>query len=301
MRYEPPLFRPPSEAKSYILQATIGCSWNNCTYCQMYRTKPFRVRPLAETLEDIAMAGRQLGRQVEKVFVADGDALILDMAHWEAILTACRAAFPRLRQVSCYAMASNILAKSPAELDRLRLLGLSVLYIGPESGDEATLRVLAKQPRPVGAARSDDYIYRCHVDAAQKAKAAGMKISAIFLLGAGGVERTIQHAEGSARLATEMDPDYLAALTLTVVAGTPLARTKDRRGWTLPDVDGLLRELRTFIDQARPTRALFRTNHASNYLPLGGVLPTDRAQIVSTIDRALDGKVRLRPEWSRGL
>ena len=136
MRYEPPLFRPPSEARSYILQATIGCSWNNCTYCQMYRTKAFRVRPLAETLEDVAMAGSRFGHQVEKVFVADGDALVLGLDHWEPILAACRQAFPRLRQVSCYAMASNILAKTEAELAQLRSLGLRMLYIGPESGDE---------------------------------------------------------------------------------------------------------------------------------------------------------------------
>ena len=267
----------------------------------MYRTKAFRVRPLAETLEDVAMADSRFGHQVEKVFVADGDALVLGQDHWEPILAACRRAFPRLRQVSCYAMASNILAKTDAELERLRALGLNMLYIGPESGDEPTLRQLAKQPRPTGAARSEDYIYRCHVEAAAKARAARMKLSAIFLLGAGGVARSQAHAEGSARLATDMDPDYLAALTLTVVEGTPLAKTQARRGWRLPDIHELLGELRIFIDQARPTRALFRTNHASNYLPLGGVLPADRARIVATIDQALAGQLALRPEWSRGL
>jgi len=223
------------------------------------------------------------------------------MDHWEPILAACHRAFPRLRQVSCYAMATNILEKTEAELHTLRTLGLNMLYIGPESGDEVTLRTLAKQPRPVGAARSDDYIYRCHVEAAQKAKAAGMKVSAIFLLGAGGVMRSDAHAEGSAALATEMDPDYLAALTLTVVEGTPLARTQGRRGWALPDIYGLLGELRTFVDLARPTDALFRTNHASNYLPIGGRLPTDRHRITTTIDMALSGELPLRPEWSRGL
>ena len=128
-----------------------------------------------------------------------------------------------------------------------------------------------------------------------------MRISAIFLLGAGGTERSAEHAAGSARLATDMDPDYLAALTLTVVEGTPLAKTKDRLGWALPDIYGLLGELRTFVDGARPSRALFRTNHASNYLPLGGTLPQDRARIVNTIDLALSGAIPLRPEWSRGL
>lgn len=301
MRYEPPLFRPPSEAHSFILQATIGCSWNNCTYCHMYRSKAFRVRPLQQSLADIQSAGAMIGPRVEKVFVADGDALVMDTEHWLAILAACRAAFPRLRQVSCYAMASNILDKTPAELSRLREAGLNLLYIGPESGDETTMRRLAKQPRPEGADRAQPYLFDSHVAAAQRARAAGMKLSAIFLLGAGGIERSEAHATGSAKLATAMDPDYLAALTLTVVEGTPLSRTMARRGWQLPDVHGLLAELRTFVDEARPTAALFRTNHASNYLPLGGRLPDDRSRIVSVIDRALSGGVALRPEHMRGL
>src|SRR5690349_1499866 len=124
MRYEGKLYRPPSEADAYILQATIGCSWNRCTYCDMYRDKDFRVRDLSQTLEDVELARRRFGDRVEKVFVADGDALVMDLAHWEAILVACRAAFPRLRRVSCYAMASNVVDKSPAELARLRELGL---------------------------------------------------------------------------------------------------------------------------------------------------------------------------------
>lgn len=301
MRYEPPLFRPPSEARSYILQATIGCSWNNCTYCQMYRTKTFRVRPLGETLADIESARAAFGHRVEKVFVADGDALVLDMEHWQAILPALRRSFPRLRQVSCYAMASNVMEKTPRELERLRELGLNLLYMGPESGDEPTLRRLAKQPRPPGAERSTAYIYDLHVAAAHRARSAGIDLSAIFLLGAGGTERSAEHARASARLATEMDPAYLAALTLTVVDGTPLARTQSRLGWRLPAPLDLLRELRTFVDEAEPTSALFRTNHASNYLPLGGRLPRDRAAIVDAIDGALSGEVALRPEWTRGL
>jgi len=267
----------------------------------MYRTKSFAVRPLPDTLTDLSTAARHHAHRVQKVFVADGDALVMDLDHWEPILEACRDSFPHLRQVSCYAMATNVLEKSPAELQRLRALGLSLLYIGPESGDEVTLRHLAKQPRPQGASRDTDYVYRCHVDAALKARDAGMKTSAIFLLGAGGTDRSEAHAEGSARLATEMDPDYLAALTLTVVEGTPLARTRQRRGWELPDTFGLLRELRTLVDLARPSDALFRTNHASNYLPLGGRLPRDRQEIVDRITLALDGAIPLRPEWSRGL
>ena len=302
MRYTGKLYRPPSEAHSYILQATIGCSWNNCTYCDMYRDKPvFRVRPLSESLEDIKMAGMEFGPRVEKLFVADGDALILPMDHWEAILDRAADTFVSLRQVSCYATATNILEKTDAELQRLVELGLTLLYIGPESGDEATMRRIAKGPRPEGASRDDAYLFDAHVAAAQKAKAAGFRISTIFLLGAGGIARSDEHARGSAELITQMDPDYLSALTLTVVPGTPLARTQGNTGWTLPEVPQLLGELRTMVAESRPTKALFRTNHASNYLPLGGTLPTDRERIVDTLDLALSGAIPLRPEWSRGL
>ena len=182
-----------------------------------------------------------------------------------------------------------------------RELGLTLLYMGPESGDETVMRRLAKQPRPPGVSRDTDYLFDSHVAAAEKAHAAGLKLSAIFLLGAGGVERSAEHAAGSARLATAMDPEYLAALTLTVVPGTPLAKTHERLGWQLPEIEGLLTELQTFVTEARPTNALFRTNHASNYLPLGGRLPTDGPRIAQIIDMALNGEIPLRPEQSRGL
>lgn len=290
MRYQGRIFRPPSEADSYILQATIGCSWNKCTYCDMYRDKQFAVRPLDETLADVADAGRTYGEAVQKVFVADGDALVLDMDHWRAILAACRGAFPSLRRVSCYAMAGNVLAKTDAELAELRRLGLELLYIGPESGDDATLKRIAK-----GSTAAD------HTAAAQRAHAAGMQLSVIFLLGAGGQERSEAHARASAELATAMDPRFLSALTLTVVPGTPIARAEAKGLFTMPDVATTLRELRTFVAHAAPTDAIFRTNHASNRLVLGGRLPRDRDAILQAIDGALDGSVRLRPEWLRGL
>ncbi|HEY0839675.1 MAG TPA: radical SAM protein [Vulgatibacter sp.] len=290
MRYEGRIFRPPSEADAYILQATIGCSWNHCTYCDMYRDKAFRVRDLDETLADIRAAGEAFGRDVSKVFVADGDALIMDLPYWEAILAACREAFPRLRRVSAYATAMNLKEKSVEELARLRSLGLTQLYIGPESGDDATSRRIAK-----GATFAD------HVEAAQRAREAGIKLSAIFLLGVGGIERSREHAEGTARLITEMDPRFVSLLTLTVVPGTPIAKLKASARFELPTVAQMLGELRTIVALASPTDAIFRTNHASNYLPLAGRLPKDRDRIVATIDRALVGDVALRPEWLRGL
>jgi len=290
MRYEGPLYRPPSEADAFILQATIGCSWNHCTYCDMYRSKRFRVRELDEILQDVRWAQQRAGAMVEKVFVADGDALVMDVEVWEAILDACREAFPRLRRVSAYATAMNVLAKSQDELSRLREKGLSLLYMGPETGDEVTFKRIAK-----GAGFEE------HVEAAKRAHAAGMKLSAIFLLGAGGTERSQEHAEASARLVTEMDPEFLSLLTLTVVPGTPIAKMQAMGKFELPSVMRMLEELRTIVALCEPTDAVFRTNHASNYLPLGGRLPKDRERILQVVDLALQGGVRLRPEWARGL
>jgi len=303
VRYEGSIYRPPSEAWSYLLQATIGCSWNQCVYCAMYRAKQFRLRDLDEVLADIDAAADRHGPAVEKVFVCDGDALVMPMDRWEPILIRLRERFPRLRRVSSYAMAWNILDKTPDELRRLRGLGLSLLYLGPESGDEPTLRRLAKSPLTAlpGDGRRGTPIFDAHAEAAAKAKAAGLGVSAIFLLGAGGLERTEEHAAGSAALATAMDPDFLAALTLTVVPGTPLADRQAAGRFTLPDVAGLLRELRTFVAEASPSDALFRTNHASNYLPLAGRLPADGPAMAAAIDAALDGRIGLRPEWARGL
>jgi len=290
MRYEGKLYRPPSEGDAYILQATIGCSWNACTYCDMYRDKQFRIRELSPTLGDIALARQVHGPGVAKVFVADGDALAMPTDHWLRILERLAEAFPSLKRVSCYATAGNVLEKSAADLSRLRAAGLSRLYIGPESGDDPTLKRIAK-----GATHED------HVQAAARAHDAGMDLSVIALLGAGGTERSQPHAERTAELVTGMDPEFFAALTLTVIPGTPQAKLVRRERFELPTVFEMLGELRTIVAHARPTDALFRTNHASNYLPLAGRLPRDRQRLVHTIDRALDQAIPLRPEWMRAL
>lgn len=256
----------------------------------MYRSKAFQVRPLPDILADIVEADARFGAEVRHVFVADGDPLAMDLGHWEPILQALVAAFPRLRRVSTYATARNLLDKPPEALRRLRELGLTLLYIGPESGDDPTLKALAK-----GATASD------HVEAARRAREAGMEQSLMFLLGAGGRERSEAHARASGRLATAMDPRFLSTLTLTVVPGTPLARLETEGRFALPDVRGLLQELAWFVEEARPTNAIFRANHASNHLPIGGRLPRDREAILAAIQGAMEGQVRLRPEWMRGL
>ena len=187
-------------------------------------------------------------------------------------------------------MASNLLEKSHEALVRLRELGLTLLYIGPESGDDVTLKRIAK-----GATAAD------HVEAARKAHEAGMKLSTIFLLGAGGTTRSEEHAKGSAKLASDMDARFVSLLTLTVIPGTPIDKQLERGDFELPDVPGLLGELRTFIAEAAPTDAIFRTNHASNWLPLSGRLPRDRDRFVEALDAAIAGDTPLRPDWARGL
>lgn len=296
MRMVGKVFRPPSEGRSLLLQGTIGCSWNQCAYCDMYSDKPkFRIRDIHEALADLRNAGEwarrdPTARRVEKLFVTDGDAFSMPLTHWEPILSTAAEEFPDLRQVSCYAMARNFKGKTDIELRRLRELGLSLLYIGPESGDDRTMFRLAKGSDFAG-----------HQAAAERAHAAGMRLSAIFLLGAGGTDRSREHAEGSARLATAMDPEYLSALTLTVLPGTPIHRKQERGKFTLPGVTDMLGELRTIVADARPTRSVFRSNHASNYLPTDGVLPDDRERIVATIDAAVRGDVPLKQEHQRGL
>jgi radical SAM superfamily enzyme YgiQ (UPF0313 family) len=257
----------------------------------MYRDKPtFRARPTEELIDELRDAAAQVGHGVQKVFVADGDALVMDTEQWIAILDSCTELFPSLRRVSCYATARNLLEKSEAELRRLREAGLDLLYMGPESGDDVTLKRLAK-----GATAED------HIKAARRAKDAGMRISAIFLLGAGGVERSQEHAVASGQLASAMDPEFLSALTLTIVPSTPLAKLAQSDRFVLPPVTDLLAELRTMVAHTKTTNTLFRTNHASNYLPLGGRLPADQERIVATIDAALSGDIALRPEYRRGL
>ncbi|MGI9625952.1 MAG: radical SAM protein [Longimicrobiales bacterium] len=289
MRYEGKLYRPPSEARSYIVQATIGCSHNLCTYCDMYRDKQFRVRALEEVLEDIGKAGKAYPG-ADKVFVADGDALVMDYERWLTILDACRSAFPHLRRVSCYATAENVLEKTPEELRGLRESGLEMLYIGPESGDDVTLKRIVK-----GGTFKD------HVEAARMAHDAGMRISVIVLLGAGGVRRSKEHARETAKLISEMNPEYVGALTLTVIPGTPQARMEEKGHFQLPPVPQLLAEMRTIVELAEPTHTVFRTNHASSYLPIAGELPKDRDRILEAIDLALDGAIPLKPEYLRGL
>jgi len=223
MRYEGKIYRPPSEAWSLIIQATVGCSYNRCTFCAMYRDTRFKIRSLDDIREDIASARAYYGNDVSKVFLADGDALIMKTAQLEKIVKCCREHFPALRRVSAYATPQSLLLKSGDELGKLRDLGLSTLYLGVESGSEAVLERLKK-----GVTQAE------MIEAGQKAVQAGMKLSTMIILGAGGSELSREHARESARVLNAIGPRFISTLTMMVVPGTPLEAEHETGRFTPP-------------------------------------------------------------------
>lgn len=291
MRYEGMVIRPPSEADSYILQITYGCSHNRCTFCGTYMDKPFRVRPIQEVLEDVAVAQARLP-ETRCVFLADGNALVLNTESLNRILAALASAFPRLRRVGIYASARDVLGKTDAELATLREQKLAVVYLGLESGSDEVLRRVGKG---ITAAEM--------VEAVQKLKRAEMRASVIGLLGLGGTELSAEHAEETGRVVSSMDPEYFSMLTVMLIPGTELHRQWRQGTFVLPDPEALLCELRQVIAATDGlSRCVFRTNHASNYLPLAGTLSRDKVELLAAIDDALaQGPSVLRPEAWRAL
>jgi radical SAM superfamily enzyme YgiQ (UPF0313 family) len=291
MKYHGMVIRPPSEADSFILQATYGCSHNRCTFCGTYPDKPFEVRPLEEVLDDIAWA-QSHDPDVRRVFLADGNALVLPSDRLVAILDALASGFPRLRRVGIYASARDILAKTDADLALLHERKLEIVYLGLESGSDEVLRRVHKG---ITAAEM--------VEAVHKLKRAGIRTSVIALLGLGGTELSAEHAAATGRVVSAMDPEYLSLLTLMLVPGTELHGQWESGEFALPAPAELLRELREVIVHLEGlSRCIFRTNHASNYLPLAGTLSRDKARLLSAIDEASSrGRAALRPEAWRGL
>lgn len=289
MRYEGNVFRPPSEADSLLLQATVGCSHNRCAFCAMYRDKRFRVRPVEELLEDVAAARRRYGPGLRRVFICDGDALTLPMSYLRRLLAALAESFPDLQRVGIYANARDLLRKTDAELAELAALRLSIFYLGLESGSD---RVLAWIDKGATAAEM--------VAAVRKGMAAGMKSSVIYLLGLGGRAGWREHALASAAAVSQMAPNYLSALTVTVVPGTPLAAALDRGEFELPSPEEFALELKLFLENVEVPATVFRSNHASNYVPLAGRLPKDRQRLVAELASAIADH-RFKPEYLRGL
>jgi radical SAM superfamily enzyme YgiQ (UPF0313 family) len=292
IRYEGTLYRPPSEADSLILQATIGCSYNECAFCGMYRDKRFRVRPLAELEREIEWARDHGGEHVRKVFLADGDALVAKARFLGELLERLRAAFPHLRRVSCYASPQALAVRTVEEMRELRERGLSLYYLGIESGDDQVLAALTKG---VDAAEM--------VRVAFKAHEAGVALSTMILLGAGGRARSAPHARESARVVNAIQPRFVSTLVMTPVADTPLFEQAARGEVDELSPLELAAELRTFLADLELEGSIFRSNHASNFLALAGTLPKDRARLVAALDRilAVPGSMPYRPQWLRGL
>lgn len=293
LHYEGTLYRPPSEADSLILQATIGCSYNECSFCGMYREKRFRVRPLAELEAEIESVRAAIGpTSVRRVFLADGDALVAKASFLSTLLTRLRAAFPELQRVSCYASPQALAVRSEAEMRALREQGLTLYYLGVESGDDEVLARLVKGVDAAGMVR-----------VAAKASAAGVKLSTMILLGAGGRARSLEHAAASARVINRIQPRYVSTLVVTPALGTPLMEERARGEFEELEPLELARELRAFLAGLELRGALFRSNHASNYLALAGSLPKDQAQLVANLDALLaDPRLaRLRASRTRGL
>ncbi len=291
IRYEGQLYRPPSEANSLILQATIGCSYNECAFCAMYRDKRFRVRPIEELADEIEWAARQ-SWPVTKVFLADGDALVARPSFLEDLLDRLAAAFPDLRRVSCYASPQALLLRTPEQMAGLRDKGLGLYYLGVESGHD---QVLADLTKGVDSAQM--------IDAAGRATEAGVTLSTMVLLGAGGRALSREHAQESARVVNEIAPRFVSTLVMTPVDGTPLAETDAAGGFDHMDPVELAWELREFVAGLDLQASVFRSNHASNWLALAGTLPKDKDRLLADLDQVLASPdaARFRPAWSRGL
>ena len=301
MYYAEPIYRPPSEASSLLLQATVGCSSaaaGRCYFCNSYvfhKTVPekrFRIRPTHDILEDIEIGSRQYGPIVEKIFLLDSNALIIKTSELLKILKKCYGSFPNLKQVSCYACCDDVLRKNDEELRQLCEAGLKLVFIGLESGDQEVLDLINK-----GATVQDQ------IDAVVKANRAGIQTSVTVIIGLGGKKLTEQHAVNTGKAAGKMNPAYFAALTLMIVANTPMDEMIKKGEFELvTDPLKILKELELMIMNIdTPGPVIFRTNHASNYLPLRGTLPQDKDTLLRTIRSAMKDPGLLRTESMRGL
>lgn len=290
------IFRPPSEAQSLLLQVSLGCSHNKCTYCAMYdhQEQGFRMKKWETIAADIDEAAvfEAAGHPVRRVFLCDGDALILPQEFLVRILDRLKQRLPSLRRVGIYGDARSILRKTPQQLSELHERGLGIVYHGAETGDDEVLRRVNKGSTAADAAT-----------AADRLRDAGIRHSVMVMLGIGGRKNSRRHAEATARLLTRMDPPFVGALTTTLVPGTPLHAEAERGEFELPDAWDMLEELRILVRETRFTRCRFHSNHASNYLPLSLNLPADRDRALALLDQVLSRRDDddLKPEYLRGL
>ncbi len=283
------IFRPPSEADSLILQVTAGCSYNRCTFCSAYQGKRFRIKTFEEIKEDIDEVSSY---RIRRVFLADGDALIIPQKELLRILSYLKEKLKGLERVGIYANAKDILRKDVGELKALRELGVGILYLGVESGDPEVLKRIKKNA-------TVDQLIR----AGRMVKESGILLSVTVILGLGGVEGSQGHAMETGKVLSDMDPDYVGALSLMVVPGTPIEKEIETGRLVLPTPFGLIQELETMITHCRFTHCFFASNHASNYLPLRIQMPEQKEEALKRIREVLRRKdpELLRPEYLRAL
>ena len=289
MHYSGSVYRPPSEAHSLIVQCTLGCSHNKCAFCIMYKDKRFSINPVEQVLADLSEA-RSLYRRIERIFLADGDALILPMDYLLRVLDFIREFFPECERVSAYASTKALMRKTDEELETLRSRGLQMVYVGLESGNEALLKKYMK-----GVTVEEI------VEHSLRAKAAGMTLSITAINGMGGKELSETHAIDTAAALSRIKADYVAMLTLRVYTGTPLHDWIERGELTMLGPLELAAENRILLQHIDSEGSVFRSNHASNYLPLKGTLNRDREALIAQIDKALAGEVRFRRAVELGL
>lgn len=289
IEYEPPVYRPPGEWRSFLVQATIGCSHNGCTFCGMYKSKKFRVRPLEDILGDIREAAWFYDRY-EKVFICDGDAIAMDTQDLLTIIQEIKKDFPYCRLISTYAGPKSTLKKTPEELRQLREAGLGRAYLGIETGMEALLKSTNK-----GVSRAQ------MLQAGTMLREAGIDLWGIILIGLGGRELSMENARETAKIVTEMRPQHLSAMNYTPVAGTKLGDQALRGEFQVLSAQESLLETAELIRGLDVQGMHFTSDHASNYLPLKGTLNEDREKLLELIDGAVQGTVAIRSEHNRGL
>ncbi len=291
MRYEGDIYRPPSEAYSYLLQVTVGCSHNKCTFCSMYKNKKFHIRQMEEVLEDLAMA-RAYYPRVDRIFLCDGDALCLSNNKLLVILNKIKELFPECERISSYARGSDINRKSEEELKELKEAGLDMVYVGAESGSNEVLRRICK-----GSTKEEI------LEAIQKAERCGIKTSVTFISGIGGQELTKEHAEETGKMIAEMGASYVAILTFMPRPGAPMCDAILNGDLVIPTAWEAVEEIKMILENTRGLKktCVFRSNHASNYLNLKGNLPEDLDKLIAQCDYGLAHADMLKSEMLRAL
>ncbi|NCO56409.1 MAG: radical SAM protein [Bacteroidetes bacterium CG02_land_8_20_14_3_00_31_25] len=291
IEYSEPLFRPPSEADSLILQITNGCTWNKCSFCEMYSTKKFSVKKEEDIFKEIEEVS-ELIPDIRKIFLADGNPMVLSTEKLKRILDKISKTFPKVRRVTTYALPRDIISKTPEELKLLQESGLKMIYVGIESGDDEVLKFINKGET-----------YNSTVEGLLKAKEAGIKLSVIILEGVGGLKYSEQHAIKSAKILNAIQPEFASVLVLSFPYGIEHYKQKFLGNYIPMTISNLLKEMRIFVENIQLQNTIFRSNHASNYLVLNGILNRDKLLFLDKIDFAIKNPeiAGLRKEWQRGL